>query len=154
MGSVLLLLHTVTEWEASQPFEAWHWLQTHPHHKMNCLHRRCFHLLIRFQTENQTIPPTSYTANTSSTQLDLLLSTVDCCMHTIYSHTPHSIIVNFYCTLHVCNYPRWLLCTYCNPPSRLTLRHALHLSCACVVVPCYSYYHCCSIAISSDAISF
>ena len=28
-------------------------------------------------------------------QLDLLLSTVDCCMHTIYSHTPHSITVNF-----------------------------------------------------------
>ena len=35
--------------------------------------------------------------------------TVDCCMHTTYSHTPHSITVNFYCTLHVCNYPRWLL---------------------------------------------
>ena len=35
--------------------------------------------------------------------------TVDCCMHTTYSHTPHSITVNLCCTLYVCNYPCWLL---------------------------------------------
>ena len=81
--------------------------------------------------------------------------TVDCCMHTTYSHTPHSITVNLCCTLYVCNYPCWLLFVVYILQSHLplTLRQALHLSCAYVVVRAAQYYHCCSIAVSSYAIS-
>ena len=81
--------------------------------------------------------------------------TVDCCMHTTYSHTPHSIKL----LLHpeCMQLPRWLLFVVYvlqSHLSRLTLRQALHLSCACVGVRDAQYYHCCSIAVSSYAISF